>query len=123
LWSWFLEVKKGARVVEMMMEHFWKQTGRCDGRLLKLFEVATFNAPPSSLMDSNVSSNWKQRKSKELGHIPWLIALWRGRRACWSSGMGVGRVTSINYSHEHAQNQHKGLVHSWSTFGVRTSHG
>jgi hypothetical protein len=31
----------------------------------------------------------------------------RGRRACWSSEMGLGRVTSINYSHEPAQNQHK----------------
>jgi len=34
------------------------------------------DAPPSSLMDSNVNLNWKQRKSKEPGHAPWLIALW-----------------------------------------------
>jgi hypothetical protein len=31
----------------------------------------------------------------------------RGKRACWSSRMGLGRVTSINYSHGPAQNQHK----------------
>ncbi len=36
-----LEVKKEAWVVEMMMEHFWRQKGRCDGRLLTLLEVAT----------------------------------------------------------------------------------
>ncbi len=35
------------------------------------------DALPSSLMDSNVSLNWKQRKSKESGHAPWLVALWR----------------------------------------------
>jgi len=52
-----LEVKRGVRVVEMMMEHFWKQMGRRDGRLLTILEVATFDAPPSSLMDSNVSPN------------------------------------------------------------------
>jgi hypothetical protein len=26
-------------------------------------------------IDSNVSIRWKQRKSKELGHVPWLVAL------------------------------------------------
>jgi hypothetical protein len=26
-----------------------------------------------------------------------------GRGACWSSGMGLGITTSINYSHGHAQ--------------------
>jgi hypothetical protein len=31
----------------------------------------------------------------------------RGRRACWSFGMGLRRVTNINYSHGPAQNQHK----------------
>jgi len=28
---------------------------------------------------------WKWWKEKELGHIPWLAALW-GRGACWSFG-------------------------------------
>jgi hypothetical protein len=31
----------------------------------------------SSLINSNVSLKWKQRKSKELGHIPWF-ATFRG---------------------------------------------
>jgi len=36
---------------------------------------AISDAPPGSLMDSNVSPNLKQQKSKELGHVPWLAAL------------------------------------------------
>jgi len=31
-----------------------------------------------------------------------------GRGACWSSRMGLGRMTIINYSHKPAQNQIKG---------------
>jgi hypothetical protein len=31
---------------------------------------------PNSLIDSNVSLRWKQWKSKELGHAPWLVTLW-----------------------------------------------
>jgi hypothetical protein len=34
------------------------------------------DAFPNSLMDSNVSLNRKQRKSKESGHAPWFVALW-----------------------------------------------
>jgi hypothetical protein len=29
----------------------------------------------NSLIDSNASLKWKQWKSKELGHAPWLVAL------------------------------------------------
>ncbi len=76
-----------------------------------------------------------------------------GRGACWSSGMGLRRMTStysltrtctkpnnkhlfthtnmhktkqqaLIHSHEHAQNQTTSwLVHCWSTFGARTNHG
>jgi hypothetical protein len=42
-----------------------------------------------------VKPNWKQQKSKESGHAPWLATLWRGRRACWSSGMGLGRINKL----------------------------
>jgi hypothetical protein len=31
-----------------------------------------------------------------------------GRGAYWSFGMGLGRVTSINYSHRPTQNQTQG---------------
>jgi hypothetical protein len=58
------------------------------GRHLGCFEHFVFmcnsliDVLPNSLMDSNVSLNWKQRNNKESGHVPWLIALWKGRRAC-----------------------------------------
>ncbi len=38
--------------------------------------VGGFDALPSSLIDSNVNPMWKQQKDKELGHTPWLVALW-----------------------------------------------
>jgi hypothetical protein len=35
------------------------------------------DAPPNSLMDSNVSpKREKQQKDYELGHDPWLATLW-----------------------------------------------
>jgi hypothetical protein len=42
--------------------------------------------------------NWKQRKDKESERVPWLVALWRGRRACWSSGRGLGRCDKLIHS-------------------------
>jgi hypothetical protein len=37
--------------------------------------------------------------------------------------MGLGIVTSINYSHMLAQNHTRWLAHNLNTFGARTSHG
>jgi len=51
--------------------------------------------------------NIKQRRNKESRHTPWFATLWRGRGACWSFGMGLGRVDKLYYSHKPAQNQHK----------------
>jgi hypothetical protein len=39
-------------------------------------DVNDDNTLPSSLIDSNVNIKWKQRKSKELGHVPWFVTLW-----------------------------------------------
>jgi hypothetical protein len=39
--------------------------------------------------------NKKQRKGKESRHTPWFTALWRGRGACWSSRMGLGRFDKL----------------------------
>ncbi len=41
------------------------------------------------------SQTEKQRKSKELGHTPQLAALQRGRGACQSSEMGLGRSDKL----------------------------
>ncbi len=70
-----------------------------------------------------MNPNWKQRKNKESGHVPWFAALW-----------GVeGRVGAPKWDYEEWQTStthtdlHKTntrwLVHNWSTFGARTSHG
>ncbi len=81
------------------------------------------DALPSSLMDSYMSLNRKQRKNKELGHIPWLIALW-GQRGVLELQDGTRKsdkhqlltwtCTKLNI---------RWSVHSWSTFGAKTSHG
>jgi hypothetical protein len=39
--------------------------------------------------------NRKQCKSKESRHVPWFVALWKGRGACWSSRMGLGRIDKL----------------------------
>jgi hypothetical protein len=47
-----------------------------------------------------------------------------GRRVCWSYGTGLGRMTSTYSLTRMCTNQTtRWLMHSLSTFGVRTSHG
>jgi hypothetical protein len=63
------------------------------------------------------------RKVRSWGILP-NSQHFRGREAHWSSKMGLGRMTRLNHSHEHAQNQTTSwLVHNWSTFDARTNHG
>jgi hypothetical protein len=46
-----------------------------------------------------------------------------GKRACWSSRMTLGRMTSNQSLTRTCTNQTTNwLVHNWSTFGVKTSH-
>jgi len=42
--------------------------------------------------ESQIENNGRVRK----GHTPWLATLWKGRGACWSSGMGLGRVDKLH---------------------------
>jgi hypothetical protein len=68
-------------------------------------------------------SEVKQWKVKESGAHSLIHITLRGRGVCWSSGMRLGRMTSINYSHRPAQDQTiSWLVHNLSIFGVRTSY-
>jgi len=30
-----------------------------------------------------------------LGHIPYLTSLWRGKGACWSYGMELGKIDKL----------------------------
>ncbi len=50
-----------------------------DDIILKGFVIQgkeVIDALPTSFIDSNVSLRWKQQKSKELRHAPWLATLW-----------------------------------------------
>ncbi len=79
---------------------------------------------PNSLRDSNVSPNWKQRKRKKSGHVLWLAALyggWRGVLELWDGTRKNWQASTAN-TNLHKTNT-RWLVHSWSTFGVRTNHG
>jgi hypothetical protein len=75
------------------------------------------------LIDSNVNLNETVEEQK-IGACSLAHSTLRGRGACRSSEMGLGRMTSINHSHGFAQNQTTSwLVHNLSTFGVRMNHG
>jgi hypothetical protein len=114
-WSfiWFLQTNIPTHAKFIYKWSFW------DGlqKPLKLCD-----AIPNSLIDSNESLKWKQWKGKELGHTPWLATL-RGRRACWSSGMGLKGMTSIYSLTRICTNQTTHwLVHRLGTFGARMNH-
>jgi hypothetical protein len=77
------------------------------------------DALPSSLMDSKgnkVENNGKVRSS---GHTPWLSTFWRGRGACWSSEMGLGKIDKLQSITWICTK----LTQSGFTFGARKSHG
>jgi hypothetical protein len=79
---------------------------------------------PSSWIDSNVSLKWKQRKSQKLGHAPWFVALWGVEGRAGTPAWDQEDWQALIHSHELAQNQTTSwLVHYWSTFGAKTSHG
>jgi hypothetical protein len=67
----------------------------------------TFDALPSSLwthLRVQVCDNAEKvgTWSRSLAHNTW-----RGRGACWSSGIGLGRCDKLIHSHGPAQNPHK----------------
>jgi hypothetical protein len=54
--------------------------------------IDTLSTPKETQMQV---PNWKQWKSKESRHVPWLVTLWKGRGVCWNSGMGLGRIDKL----------------------------
>jgi len=54
-------------------------------------------------MDSNMSLTENNRRARNQSMLL-RSQYFGGRGACWSFKMGLGRVTSINYSHGPAQN-------------------
>jgi hypothetical protein len=68
-----------------------------------------FYALSSSLIDSNVSLRLKQQKDAKLGTFP-DSQHFRGRRACWSSGMGLRKVISKSITHTNLHKSNNKLV-------------
>jgi len=68
-------------------------------------------------------SKWKTSEEGGIGTHSLAHNTLRDRGACWSSGMGLRKVDKLVHPHGPAHNPHKWLVHSWSTFGARMSHG
>jgi len=46
----------------------------------------------------------------------------RGKRACWSSGMGLGKMISINFHMDLHKTNTRWLVHNWNTFVAKINH-
>ncbi len=66
------------------------------------------DAPPNSLMDSTMSPKVKTTEGEGVGVLP-SSQHW-GKRACWSSEIGLGRVTSISIIHTDLHKLNKKLV-------------
>jgi len=64
---------------------------------------------PKFLNGFKCESKLKATEKQGVGARSLARSTLRGRGACWSSKMGLGKVTSINYSHRLAQNQHKAV--------------
>ncbi len=62
---------------------------------------------PKLLNGLKLESKLKTSEKQGVGAHSLACNTLKGRGACWSSEMGLRRVTSINYSHGLAQNQHK----------------
>jgi hypothetical protein len=80
------------------------------------------DAPPSSLINSNVGIRWNNRRVRSWGTLP-ILQHFGGRGACWSFGMGLGRMpNNQSFTRTYTNQTTSWLMHSWSTFGAKTSH-
>jgi len=58
------------------------------------------DTPPSSLMDSTTNPKIKTTKGKRVGVCSLARSQhFKGKRACWNYGMGLGRLTSNSLTH------------------------
>jgi hypothetical protein len=70
-----------------------------------------------------VSPNYKQWKSKESGHVLWLASFWKGRRVCWSFGVGQRRIDKLHlFTQTYTKQIEGGQYIVRAFFGARTSH-
>jgi hypothetical protein len=70
----------------------------------------TCDALPSPLVDSTKPKYRNNEKIDDPGHTPNSQHFKGGRGACWSSGMGLGRVSSnaLNQTNLHKSNKQVG---------------
>jgi hypothetical protein len=81
------------------------------------------DAPPSSLMDSTVNPKVNNKRRRSWGALL-NSQQFGGRGACWSSEMGVGRLTSNLIIHTGIHKPNNKLVSAkLEHFGAQTSHG
>jgi hypothetical protein len=69
--------------------------------------LATFMTHSQLLKGFKCESKWKTAEEGGVGMRSLAHNTWRGRGACWSSGMGLGRIDKLIHSHGPAHNPHK----------------
>jgi len=67
------------------------------------------DAPPSFLMDSTTSPKVKTAEGERVRARSRFATLW-GRGACWSSELGLGRLTSTSFTHTYLHKPNNELV-------------
>jgi hypothetical protein len=71
---WFAYIKN-LELLYLMVDLLMHTTFFCTHAKMWSIVIIFHDALPTPFIDSNVNLRWKQRKSKELGHVPWLLAL------------------------------------------------
>jgi hypothetical protein len=81
------------------------------------FTICNFLMHSQLLEGLKCESKWKTIKEGGVGTRSLAHNILRGRGACWSSKMGLGRVDKLTHSHRPAHNSHKvvsaKLEHLW----------
>jgi len=102
-------LKNGRNIIQLWMFYFtlvafWGIRNDCSFKVL-----TNMWRTPKLLNGLKCESKLKTTEEQRVGAHSLAHNTLKGRAACWRSGMGLGRVTSINYSHGPTQNQHKVL--------------
>jgi hypothetical protein len=101
------------------------------GHPFPMFFLTTFKSCKLIMTHSQLikgpkcGSKWNTSEEGGVGAHSLVHNTLKGRGACWSSGMGLGRVDKLHsLTHTGLHTTHtKWLVHSWNTLGARMSHG
>jgi hypothetical protein len=91
-------------------EHFNARCFNPCNQVLNFQESRRTPSPPthSQLLEGlKCESKWKAAEERGVGTRSLVHHTLKGRGACWSSGVGLGRVDKLIHSHEPAHNPHK----------------